>query len=108
MSANQVKVLHVMPQLAFAGAELQLYNLIVNSDKQKIKHTVLYYEDSNPNAIKMFKDAGIPLVYVTRDKKRPFSFFLSMRKRIVDVNPDIVHCWLFSASVWGRWAAIFA
>lgn len=98
-----------MPQIGIGGAEKQLLALIVNSDETLVKHKVLYYSDSNDTeGFKLYEKAGVQFERVPRNKKRPIKFLRDMASHIKSQNPDIVHCWLPSGNIWGRWAAILA
>jgi glycosyltransferase involved in cell wall biosynthesis len=107
MHHNIIKVSHIIPQIGIGGAELQLYHLITHSNSLNIQHTVLYYSDSGDlEGIKLYEDAKIDLQRIPRNKKS--NFLYNLTHRIKKTNPDIVHCWLYSANIWGRWAAIWA
>lgn len=102
-----IKVVHVIPQIGIGGAETQLYALITNSDPQAVTHEVLYYSDSRDDeGFKLYTDAGIKYTRIPRNKKRPIKFLRDLASAIKAREPDIVHCWLFSANIWGRLAAI--
>jgi glycosyltransferase involved in cell wall biosynthesis len=106
---KKIKVVHVMPQIAIGGAEKQLYALISNSDPQVVTHEVLYYSDSRDDeGFKLYAEAGIKCTRVPRSKKRPIKFLRDLAAAIQAGEPDVVHCWLYSGNVWGRWAAILA
>jgi glycosyltransferase involved in cell wall biosynthesis len=104
-----IRVLHVMPQITIGGAERQLHALIVNSEPQVVTHEVLYYSDpQDSEGYRLYADAGIKFCRVPRNKKRPIKFLRDLSREIKKRKPDIVHCWLFSGNIWGRWAAILA
>jgi glycosyltransferase involved in cell wall biosynthesis len=98
-----------MPQIGIGGAETQLHALIVNSDPQVVTHEVLYYSDSqDKEGYKLYADAGIGFYRIPRNKKRPVKFLRDFSREIKKRKLDIVHCWLWSGNIWGRWAAILA
>ena len=98
-----------MPQIGTGGAEKQLYALIVNSDPTVVTHEVLYFSDSRDDeAYKLYAAGGVKITRIPRNKKRPVKFVLEFAATIRECRPDIVHCWLFSGSIWGRWAALHA
>jgi glycosyltransferase involved in cell wall biosynthesis len=70
---------------------------------------VLYFNDSLDNeAFKLYDSAGIRYFRIPRDKKKPIRFLKALSETIRQSQPDIVHCWLYSANIWGRLAAILA
>lgn len=103
-----LKIVHVMPQIGVGGAETQLCYLITNSPSDA-SHEVLYYSDSNDEkGYELYDKNNIKYTRVPRNKKRPFKFLKDFAKEIKKRNPDIVHCWLWSGNLWGRWAALLA
>jgi glycosyltransferase involved in cell wall biosynthesis len=106
---KKIKVVHIMPQIGIGGAETQLYALIINSDPQVVTHEVLYYSDSHDDeGFKLYTEAGIKYTRIPRNKKKPIRFLRDLTASVKARKPDIVHCWLYSGNVWGRWAAILA
>ncbi len=106
---KQLKIVHVIGQLGIGGAERQLHELIVHSDPEQFTHQVIYYDDSNDEeGIKLFRQSGITIHRLHRNRLNPLGFVLSLRKLIQNTAPDIVHCWLYSANLYGRWAAILS
>jgi glycosyltransferase involved in cell wall biosynthesis len=109
MADRPIHVVHVMPQIGTGGAEKQLYALIVNSDPAVVTHEVLYFSDSRDDeAYRLYAGGGVRITRVPRSKKRPVRFVQQFAATIRACQPDIVHCWLFSGSIWGRWAALHA
>lgn len=105
----KINITHIIGQLGIGGGEKQLYELIVHSDPDKMNHKVIYYEDGNDEeGKKLFNDSGIETYRLNRKKNDPLGFILKIRKKIIETKPDIVHCWLYSANIYGRWAAILA
>lgn len=104
-----IKVLHIIPQIGTGGAEIQLCKLIYNSDQKAVSHQVLYYAQGLDDKVyKIFDEAGIDYSYIPRNKKYPLSFIKGFALEIRKRSPDIVHCWLWSGNIWGRFAAIVA
>ena len=104
-----IKVVHVIQQIGIGGAEKQLYELVVNSDPAVMTHEVLYYSDSqDAEAQKLYDSAGIKTTRIPRNKKRPLKFLKDFSIEIKKSKADIVHCWLFGANIWGRFAALAA
>ena len=98
-----------MPQIGIGGAEKQLYALITNSDSQVVTHEVLYYSDSHDEeGFKLYTEAGIKYTRIPRNKIRPIKFLRDFAAAIKAREPDVVHCWLYSGNIWGRWAAMLA
>jgi len=95
-----------MPQIQTGGAECQLAQLIANSPFD-VCHKVFYYSDAKDNTgYKLFDSLSIRYERIPRDKKKPLKFIKAIANAIDKENADIVHCWLFSGNIWGRFGAI--
>jgi glycosyltransferase involved in cell wall biosynthesis len=53
-----------------------------------------------------FRAAGVRTIFFDKFSMSQWRFFLTLRGKIKEVSPDIVHTWLTSANFWGRWAAV--
>lgn len=105
---RQVKVLHIIGQIGIGGGEKQLYELIVNSP-DSINHEVYFFNDSqDQEGFKLYDSGGVSYFKIPRNRRRPVRFLLDFSRAIKEAGPDIVHCWLFSANIWGRLAALLA
>ncbi len=104
-----IRIVHVMPQIAIGGAQLQLQALIVHSDPAEMHHEVLYYSDSkDQECLRAYRESNISFARVPRHKLRPLRFVRDLGRAIREQRPDIVHCWLYSGVVWGRFGAMAA
>ena len=107
--AGAIRVTHVIPQIGVGGAERQLREFITRTDPCMVRHDVLYYSDSlDTDELRHYREARISLARVPRNKWRPVRFLRALGRAIGQRHPDIVHCWLFSGTIWGRLAAIRA
>lgn len=99
----------MIPQIGIGGAETQLCWLATLSDPTRARHSVLYYSESlDAEGFRVYREAGIDLKNVPRSRRNPAGFLLRLARTIRRERPDIVHCWLTGAALWGRWAGILA
>src|SRR5262245_12701990 len=109
MSTSLLRVTNVIPQIGIGGAELQLCRLIALTPNERARHDVLYYTDSlDEDGFRVYRDAGIDFTRVRRGKMGTPAFVGRLAAAIRDRRPDILHCWLESASLWGRWSGHLA
>lgn len=101
-----VRVLHIVGQLGVGGAETQLLGLCSRLDRSRIESSVLSYTLSEDSLAQQFREHGVEVVEFDKFSMSKWAFFQRLRKHIKRVNPHIVHCWLYSANFWGRWAAV--
>ncbi len=101
-----IRVVHLVPHLSTGGAELQLLHLIANTPPGRATHRVLYYRESDDHeAQRLFAERGVDARLVPRSSRLSPAFLRRLGRAIDEARPDIVHCWLPNACVWGRLAA---
>ena len=99
---SPVRVTHVIPHIGIGGAELQLCRLIHESSADRAVHRVLYYSDSlDTEGFRVFERAGITPERVDR-RGGPAMFVPRLTRAVAAGRPEILHCWLVSAALWGR------
>jgi glycosyltransferase involved in cell wall biosynthesis len=101
-------VTHLIQQIGIGGTELQLCRLIRGSSPARAVHRVLYYSDSrDTEGIRVFAQAGIAMERIDR-RGGPALFVPRLARAIARETPDILHCWLVGAALWGRLAGRLA
>ena len=109
MPTSRLHVTHVIPQIGIGGTELQLSRLIALSPEDRASHNVLYYSDSlDHDGFRVYRDAGIDLERVRRGRFTTPAFVARLAGTIRRRHPDILHCWLDSAMLLGRWCGFMA
>jgi len=109
MSRRPLRITHLMPQIGVGGAELQLCRLVSATPAGRATHRVIYYGDSLDNAAyRIFRESGVDLLRVPRQRWRFVRFFRALTDTIAKGEPDILHCWMITAALWGRWAGAVA
>jgi len=92
-----MKVLHIIPRLKVGGAENLLASLLPLLKKEVGEQQILIFDDT---------DALFAADFVVEKKKKlDIGFLFRLRKKIKEIQPDIVHTHLFGADVWGKLAA---
>lgn len=94
------KILYVIGQLGFGGAEKQLYNLVLGLDRQKYWPNICVLS----NRVKMieeFKNIGVSIIILKKylplfDISRLFNLLFTIRK----LRPDILHSFLVVGDVY--------
>lgn len=104
-----IRVIHIVPQIGIGGAEVQLCEFASRADPKEVVSHVLYFNDSRDDeGYRMYARAGVSLERVPRNYRRPIRFLRNMAAAIREYRPEIVHCWLWGATTWGRLAAKIA
>lgn len=99
-----IKVVHIIPTLDQGGAEKQLCLLVANLDRSRFDPHVIVLTHSGPREREL-RERNVLVHHIEkRGKFDPFAYW-RLRKKLVELRPDIVHTWLFAANCYGRVAA---
>jgi glycosyltransferase involved in cell wall biosynthesis len=102
-----VKLLYITSNLSLGGAERQLYYLIRGLDKSRFTaHVVPLWPDYTMRS--QFEEAGATIVAIHKKCRYDATVLLRLRSFIRVLRPDIVHCQMYTANMWGRIAAVLA
>ena len=101
-----VRIVHVIGQLGVGGAEKQMLGLCRRMDRTRFENAVISYSLSADSLAADFRADGVTVVEFDKFSLPVRRFFLTLRRLIRDLHPDVVHTWLYSANFWGRWAAV--
>lgn len=100
------KIVHIIDNLRVGGAEKQLVLFCLNIDAQRFNQTVVCMREGGPLEAQL-RVANIPIIILEKKSKIDVFFFVRLVCTLKKLQPDIIHCWLFSANFWGRIAALF-
>jgi glycosyltransferase involved in cell wall biosynthesis/SAM-dependent methyltransferase len=103
---NKIKIVHVIDNLRIGGAEKQLALFCRSIDRARFVQVVLCMRESGPLEQELLEMGAEILILGKKKKIDPF-FFYRLVRGLSKLDPDIVHCWLFSANLWGRLACLF-
>ncbi|QDT04787.1 N-acetylgalactosamine-N,N'-diacetylbacillosaminyl-diphospho-undecaprenol 4-alpha-N-acetylgalactosaminyltransferase [Rubripirellula lacrimiformis] len=101
------RIVQIIPTMDRGGAEKQLCLLAAGLPRDQFDvHVVLLTRDG-PRS-EQLRHAGIPVTVIGKRFKADPSALFRLRKHLTQLNPDIVHTWLFAANSFGRAAAKWA
>jgi glycosyltransferase involved in cell wall biosynthesis len=93
------KVVFLIRDLDFGGAQRQLVTLVKDFDKQKFDVTVLYFYSSSPLA-KDLKDSGISAICLEKQGRWDFiRFFSHLIRCLKDIKPDVLHSYMGESNI---------
>jgi glycosyltransferase involved in cell wall biosynthesis len=102
-----LRLLHIIPTLVRGGAEKQLALLATGLARDEFDVHVAVLTHSGPLETTL-REAGVPVTLIgKRWKVDPLAWW-RLKTHIGQLQPDIVHTWLFAANSYGRQAAISA
>jgi glycosyltransferase involved in cell wall biosynthesis len=102
-----IRLLHIIPTLVRGGAEKQLTLLAAGLPRGEFDVHVAVLTHTGPLEHDL-RQAGVPLAMIDKRWKLDPGAYWRLRKEIKQLQPDIVHTWLFAANAYGRQAAISA
>ena len=98
------RILHLVPSLDRAGAEKQLAMLLTQLPREEFDLHVCALTRGGELAADL-EAAGIPLTVLGKRFKADPGCFWKLRKFIKQLQPDVLHTWMFAPGVYGRVAA---
>lgn len=101
MSADPLRLALVIPTLDQSGAEKQLTLLACGLPKDQFAPHVIALTRGGPYEA-ILEDAGIPVTVIGKRWKADLAAYFRLRKTLRDLQPDLIHTWLFAASTYTR------
>jgi len=102
-----IRVLQIIPTLVRGGAEKQLTLLATGLPRDEFDVHVCLLTCGGPYE-EMLRDAEIPMTIIGKKWKIDPAAYWRLRRYIRDLQPDLVHTWIFAANSYGRRAAFAA
>jgi len=106
LAGNSVKVVHIIIGLNVGGAELMLKRVIEShSGYSDIQHIVISLTNHGPLG-RQLVNSGVSVhsLGISNLLNVPFAF-VKLRKLLIQLQPDIVHTWMYHADLLGGLAA---
>lgn len=99
---NKIKVALVIDQLDMGGAERQFVELAKNIDKNKFEVVIVVLSKNRVDLLKELTELNIDVILIDQWGKICISAFFGLFKLLKIEKPDILHTYLFTASLYGR------
>lgn len=94
----------IIPTLDRSGAEKQFALLAAGLPRARFDVHVLLLTRTGPYA-EPLQSAGIPVTLLGKRSKFDPTAYWRLRRRLKDLQPDVIHTWIFAANAYGRLAA---
>lgn len=107
MSNCPLKIIHILPELGFGGAERLLVDILKFSDREKFHFQVwcLFRGGGFQTEIEKL---GVPVEIFGKKSKLGLGLVRELTRKLQQEKPDIVHTHLFAGDCWGKIAAHLA
>jgi glycosyltransferase involved in cell wall biosynthesis len=102
-----IRLLLVIPTLVRGGAEKQLSLLACGLPRDQFEVHVAVLTHTGPLE-EQLRAANIPVTLIGKRWKIDPGAYWRLRRLMKDLQPDLVHTWLFAANAYGRQAAMSA
>lgn len=99
-----IRIALIIPTLDRSGAEKQLTLLACGLPRDRFDVRVLLLTRAGPYADDL-QQAQIPVTVLGKRAKFDPTAFWRLRSWLKDVQPDVIHTWLFAANAYGRLAS---
>lgn len=100
-----IRVCWIIPTLDEGGAEKQLCYLATRIDRRRFSPTVVTLTRDGPRRATL-DSQQIPVISIGKKGKADPLAFRRLRRALSELQPDVVHTWLFAANSYGRMAAL--
>ncbi len=100
---KQIHIVHIITDLSFGGAQRFVVDLVNHADKHSYRFSIVTLRDDIRLAEQITTDVSVHVV--EKKGKLSLGLFADLRKKLTELNPDIVHTHLFAPDIWGRVAA---
>ncbi|MDG2467669.1 MAG: glycosyltransferase [Pirellulaceae bacterium] len=99
------KILQIIPTLVRGGAEKQLTTLVTRLPTDQFETHVALLTSDGPYLASL-EEAGIPVHSIGKRWKLDIPAYFRLKRLIQDLQPDLVHTWIFAANSYGRLASL--
>jgi glycosyltransferase involved in cell wall biosynthesis len=102
------RILFVITDLNFGGAEVMLRNLLTQLDRETFEFEVVSLQETGPVG-EQIGQMGIHVHALGMDPQKPqFKAILLLVKIIRNFRPDLINTWMYHADLMGSVAALFS
>lgn len=98
-SKKKIRIVFITPGLGMGGAEMMLFNLLNNMDKDRFEPVVISLDKKNVLGHK-FEESGIPFHIMNWQPSSPNPLSLWELNRLVrKIKPDILQGWMYHGNI---------
>lgn len=101
---SKIKLIHIISNLSQGGAQVLLYDILINL-KKKNEFDIKVITIDSGEYIKKFEEAGIKVIDLKKKGLLNLNILSDLKKILKELKPDIVHTHLNKADFYGRIAA---
>ena len=99
-----IRVSYLIPTLDRSGAEKQLVLLASGLPRDRFEPEVIVLTRTGPLEEEL-RQAGVPVTVIGKRSKFDLRTYSTLKRRLRESPPDILHTWIFAANAYGRLVA---
>lgn len=100
---GRIRVLLLTDELEVGGTQRQIAHIVTGLDRQRFEPTVAYFRNRSFLGDEIER-AGVRVVEISKHGRVDPGFVLRLRRFLRDGDFDVVHCFAFTAELWGALA----
>jgi hypothetical protein len=105
---TKIRVLFVITDLNFGGAEIMLRNLLTHMDSNAFEYEVVSLQNIGPIG-EQIQRISIQVHALNMSPQKPqLQSIIQLAKIIRKFHPDVVNTWMYHADLMGSIAALFS
>jgi glycosyltransferase involved in cell wall biosynthesis len=105
---TKIRVLFVITDLNFGGAEIMLRNLLTHMDSNAFEYEVVSLQNTGPIG-EQIQEMGIQVHALNMNPQKPqLKSIFQLAKIIRKFHPDVINTWMYHADLMGSIAALFS
>lgn len=107
-NVQTIRLVCIIDHLNAGGAQRQLIELVRHLPRERFAATVISLSTNQVELVDALRREGIPVVTIAQSGKWSWSCVSQLLQHLRAARPDIVYTWLFTADLYGRFAARLA
>lgn len=104
---DRIRVVHIINSMEVGGAQRQVLNLFQAADRARFDLRLICLAEKGAFGEQLERE-GFPVRVIGKGRRVSLAMLMKLVSVLREWKPDVVHCSVFTANLWGRGAAILA
>ncbi|MFP4381659.1 MAG: glycosyltransferase [Candidatus Sumerlaeia bacterium] len=105
--AKAIRVVHIIDSMDVGGAQTQILNWFRTIDRKHCEMRLVCLREKGAFG-EAIEKMGFPVVVMGKRSRVQVDMLFRLFRLLREWKPDVVHCTIFTANLWGRLAGFFA
>jgi L-malate glycosyltransferase len=103
---QKIKVVHIIDSMEVGGAQMQIANFFAHTNRDKFELSLICLSYKGALGEQIERD-GFRVEALGKQGRIHSSMLWKLIGLLREIKPDVVHCTIFTANLWGRLAGLF-